>query len=119
MPTKSPFGKSVKILGTKYEILFSTEEQDERLKTCDGYADWTAKRIVVDDFKPDESTWLKLNEYKKKVLRHEIVHAFLFESGLHESSAETNAWAKNEEMVDWIARQHKKLHKAFKKARSL
>ena len=36
----------------------------------------------------------------KKVIRHELVHAFLFESGLS-----VNSWADNEEIVDWIAIQ--------------
>ena len=46
------------------------------------------------------------------MLRHEIVHAFLYESGLDVSSE----WARNEEIVDWIALQTPKLQKAFEEA---
>lgn len=54
---------------------------------------------------------------EKENLRHEIVHAFFNESGLAWSSTNLNkAWAKNEEMVDWIARQGTKLYKAWQDA---
>lgn len=109
----------VSILGTVYSITYTTEDKDERLKTCDGYADWTVKRIVVDNFEPKPNNWEDCGAYKRKVLRHEIVHAFMFESGLHENTCESSAWAKNEEMIDWMARQHEKLHKAFEEAGAL
>lgn len=44
--------------------------------------------------------------------RHEIIHAFLFESGL----AENSEWAQNEEMVDFFAIQFPKLMEVFKNA---
>ena len=56
-------------------------------------------------------TKMKIN----KVKRHEIIHAFLFESGL----AENSAWAQNEEMVDFFAIQFPKLLKAFETAGAL
>ena len=51
----------------------------------------------------------------KETLRHEIIHAFLFESGLQSSSAvlETG-WACNEEMIDYFAIQSPKIFEAFK-----
>lgn len=53
----------------------------------------------------------------KQVLRHEIVHAFLNESGLvYNSNFSMQGWATNEEMVDWIAWNGEKLHKAWKEA---
>ena len=52
--------------------------------------------------------------YRKKTLRHEIMHAFLNESGLSDSSNRfDSAWAKNEEMVDWFAIQSPKIFKVF------
>lgn len=54
---------------------------------------------------------------KKETLRHEIVHAFLYESGLSGSSSKIEGgWATNEEMVDWIAIQANKLIAAWKAA---
>jgi len=55
----------------------------------------------------------------KETLRHEIVHAFLFECGLSACSGYADHWAKNEEMVDWIAIQGPKIHEAWKKAGAL
>lgn len=56
-------------------------------------------------------------EYNKKVLRHEIIHAFLRESGLSGNSMQYDgAWAQCEEMVDWIAIQFPKILKAFQDA---
>ena len=45
----------------------------------------------------------------RKVLRHEIIHAFLNESGLRENSE----WAYNEEMIDWLAIMIPKINKCF------
>ena len=50
-----------------------------------------------------------VDEFRKKVLRHEIIHAFMHESGLGENST----YARDEELVDWIAFQFSKMLKAF------
>ena len=112
--------RKVKVLGTKYKILF-VDENNKRLNACnaDGITDNTTKELIIGYWQQRENSVHDLDEYQKKVIRHEIVHAFLYESGLAESSVSVDSWAKNEEMVDWIARQHKKLHKAFKKAGAL
>ena len=54
--------------------------------------------------------------YQKKVLRHEIVHAFLYESGLWQNAYGSKCWAKNEEMIDWMAIQIPKIQRAYKEA---
>jgi len=57
---------------------------------------------------------------EKCTLRHELVHAFLNESGLMWNSfTPDKAWAKNEEMVDWIAIQSPKLFKVFREVNAL
>lgn len=100
----------VKILGTEYEIIRNAEEKDyPQLKKCDGFTDFSIKKIVVADFDKDESSIDDLEWYKNKVLRHEIVHAFIHESGL----AENCDWARNEEMTDWIAIQFTKMLEVF------
>ena len=55
-----------------------------------------------------------LDSYKKKVLRHEIVHAFLYESGLWNNSGDIRSWGQSEEIADWIAIQSPKIFRAFK-----
>lgn len=68
------------------------------------------------NYKQDPDSVKDLVAYQKKVLRHEIVHAFLYERGLWQNSYGSKCWAQNEEMVDWIAIQEPKLNRAFKEA---
>ena len=102
---------TVKVLGTEYTIKKSNRVEDLGLDHADGYCDHSTKTIVIDTFKNYEGLPDSLgsfDEHEKKVIRHELVHAFLFESGLS-----ANSWAKDEEIVDWIAHQFPKLKDAF------
>ena len=55
-----------------------------------------------------------INEYFLDVtLRHEIIHAFLFESGLHSCSNDIKCLALNEEMIDFFALQYEKINKTL------
>lgn len=111
---------TVSILGTEYSVEFLSEAEEKKLKTCSGFCDWTTKRIVVEKEKETEVDDLeRMEEYTKKVLRHEIIHAFLCESGLDECSGETYCWARNETMVDWFARQGAKIYQAWKEVGAL
>lgn len=77
----------------------------------------TEYRIEIHKVSEDSFMEEKAQEtYRKKTLRHEIMHAFLNESGLSDSSNRFDgAWAKNEEMVDWLAIQAPKIFSTFKK----
>lgn len=113
--------KKVKILGTDYtlrKVNFGEDEFMERMK-FGGYCDGTAKEIVVLNIKtlPDFANDPKevIERKEKETLRHEIIHAFFNESGLGWNSLPVEqAWAKNEEMVDWFAIQFPKMLKVFK-----
>lgn len=109
-------GKVVHILGTAYRILIIEESDYRFTRDADGWCDTQAKEILLFNFKQDPNSVKDLVAYQKYVLRHEIVHAFLYESGLWSNSVRGECWAKNEEMVDWIAIQEPKLNKAFKEA---
>lgn len=103
----------INVLGTEYTI--TQTHNDPRMENIDGFCDETTKEIFVetyegDDGKPGVKT--KLDVQRKKNVRHELVHAFLFECGL----AENSPWAQNEELVDWIAIQGPKLYKAWLEA---
>lgn len=105
---------TVDILGTEYTVCLDVDEKDDvRLRKVDGYMDHSVRKIVVAKMEPDEQSLEDLRMYAKKVLRHEIIHAFLVESGLRESSGKAGSWAQNEEMVDWIAIQFPKILKVF------
>lgn len=105
----------VNILGSEYNLTVCTEDEESRLNGCDGFCDETSKEIFVESYekgKDNPHCKLNLSVQINKVKRHEIIHAFLFESGL----AENSSWAQNEEMVDFFAIQFPKLLKAFKDA---
>lgn len=112
--------QSVNILGTEYRIEIHKVSDDEYLKDnrLSGYCAEDSKIIVIADMS-EKDYFQNMDEeeqkiYRKRVLRHEIIHAFLNESGLSDSSNRyTGAWAKNEEMVDWFAIQSPKIYKSF------
>lgn len=116
----------VNILGTPYEIVVKKYDEDEAFdrRSIDGYCDTYAKKVVVCDLKTSEDWEHEEKETieicQKQILRHEIVHAFLSESGL-QSSAHKNdrSWSYNEEMVDWIALQGEKIYKAWQEANAI
>ncbi|MFA5378481.1 MAG: hypothetical protein WC455_22190, partial [Dehalococcoidia bacterium] len=104
----------VNILGTEYTIRHAKDEECPLLGGSGGICDTSTKTLwVKDNGDPTPDTKQNLAEVEKKVLRHEIIHAFMYESGLAENSNDIDQWAENEEIIDWIAIQHKKLHKAF------
>ena len=112
--------KTVRILGTPYDLVFIPDDSPcFEDKECDGYIDVTTKQITIAIFEPDKNSVANLDEYQKQIMRHEITHAFLYESGLWGNSNACEYWALNEEMVDWFALQHNKLHAAFEKAGAL
>ena len=109
----------VNVLGTVYtiEILSSADDRYLKEMSCDGYCDKTSKRIVVRA--EDETNELENYEvYKKTCLRHEIIHAFLFESGLQQNFKHEQ-WGHDETMIDWFAVQFPKLQKVFEQASCL
>lgn len=117
-PMKTIRGE-IDVLGTKYTIIEATEKLDPKLDGLCGYCDDSAKICVVKELPPkserDNTFKEDLNYCQKQTLRHEITHAFLFESGL----AQCCGWAVNEEAVDWIARQFPKMVEAFKDVNAL
>ena len=110
---------SIDILGTEYSIVFADFGKDETAKKCQlcGYTSKLTKKITIINAKsiyPDDSDE-ECREMEKETIRHEIVHAFLYESGLDSSTQGGTAWAENEEMIDWIAIQGAKIYAAWQK----
>lgn len=116
---------TVNVLGSAYEIKIKNYNDDKffELLKANGYCSSSERSIVLLNMAtyPDweaESDFV-CDHQMKKTLRHEIVHAFLNESGLGPNSSESDAWARNEEMVDWIALQGPKIYKAWQEAGAL
>ena len=106
----------IDILGTKYHIIKTDKTNEKRLEHSWGFVDYNTKQIYIDTdllIETDESC-KNLKYFESKVIRHEILHAFLYESGLRENSFDVRGWAENEEMVDWFAIQSPKIFKIYK-----
>lgn len=118
--TENKSVKVVNVLGTEYRIEEHKVSEDEYLKEnrLSGYCGEESKLIVIADMSEKEF-FANMDEkeqeiYRKKTLRHEIIHAFMNESGLSDSANHFNgAWSKNEEMIDWFAIQSPKIFKTF------
>lgn len=111
----------VNVLGTTYEIIVKRYDEDEAFewRSIAGYCDGLKKEIVICDMHTykgwEHEDEKSVEAFQKEVTRHEIVHAFFNESGLCDCSNEVGgAWARNEEMVDWIALQGVKIYNAWK-----
>lgn len=108
----------INILGTEYTLDIRPRADDQGLEESDGYCDESIKLLSVADFSLEPykvDSKKNLLAAQMKVMRHEIVHAFLCESGLSECSD----WAQNEELVDWFAIQGPKIYKAWQEAGAL
>lgn len=101
--------RKIDILGSKYTVEFKSVKEDDFLERCDGYFDKTSKKIVVGK-KTDDCELDCFEQYQKKVLRHEIVHAFMYESGLADNW-EHKRMGQEETVVDWFAIQLPKITK--------
>lgn len=110
----------VNILGTTYRIIEEEDGTDPKLKENDGYCDSSSKKIVLLIYSDDVMNKEDMEQVRKQVMRHEIIHAFLCESGLEANAGvPTTGWATNEEMVDWIAIQFPKILEAFQQCKCI
>lgn len=88
---------------------------DSVVRECDGYCDKSSHKIVINTENGDLDDFPR---YQKQCLRHEIIHAFMFESGLG-ANWEHKPIGQEETTVDWIAVQFPKLLEVFEKAGAL
>ncbi len=120
------FPETVWVLGTLYKITQKTIDEDKMFTATDGgqvcgYCNSTTHEIVLldlwscDMFKNYSDAEI-IAEMTHNV-EHEIVHAFFGESGLADNSNTVPSWAVNEEMVDWIALQGRKIVAAWDEVR--
>lgn len=105
---------SVNILGTPYSVERKDYKEDLLLEKYEGYCDKTNKRIVLGRLRPEDDS-MDVKAEESRLLRHEIVHAFMYESGLDENSD----WGTDETLIDWIAIQFPKIEKAIESGRHI
>lgn len=101
----------VTVLGTEYQIIRNATVSEYPIleSQADGFCDFSTKKIVISEMKPDDYSMKNLEIYEEKVIRHELVHAFMYESGLDVNSE----WGRDETLIDWIAIQFPKMAKLF------
>lgn len=99
---------TVDILGTTWKI----KKKKLHDMNLDGWTDYTKKVIVL-----RSDNYHKLGDFEaniRKQLRHELIHAFLGESGLQSNFEHCTQFGHDETMVDWFAIQYPKIQKVYK-----
>ena len=95
--------RKINVLGATYKIE-EIKEQDKFMidnNLC-GYCEFYEKKMQ----------YLLVIKELHEIEQHELIHAFLYECGLNDSSD----WARNEELIDWLAIQLPKINVLFEKA---
>lgn len=95
----------VDILGTKYRLI----ENAQLDKDVDGQCAFYGKEIhirPVEQLLDGEGTTTERHARRKEVIRHEIAHAYLYESGL-------TTLAQDETLVEWLATTFPKMMQTF------
>ena len=105
--------KTFDVLGSPWELYTGTVEEYPLLDEMDGYTDHSAKCIVVRE-KTDDCQVLNFEWCQNKIIRHEIIHAYLYESGLDGCMDLVKGIGGHpEQLVDWIAIQFPKIMKTY------
>ena len=101
----------VNILGAEWMYEHIAYEEDETpVSDVGGYCDFTARRIVV--YKPPKDATVRNTEVAShETARHEVIHAYLYESGLGEEIHGVRG--HDEQFIDWFAKQYPKMKKTF------
>lgn len=110
---------SVSIMGTAWTLVSRSKADDKKLLELAGYTDPTKRMIVLLDEDADDWSVADLHASLQATIRHELIHAFLYECGLWADSANAEHWAMNEEMIDWFALKLPAIEKACKDANAM
>ena len=111
----------VDVLGVPYSVNITPEADDPKLESMDGYTDSSIKRIVISDVhrRPEDPENVQDQDwFQRNIIRHELIHAFMFEAGLAENWAHRD-YGQEETTVDWLAHLFPKMLSAFQQADAL
>lgn len=99
--------RTINVLGQNYKIYFQNYGKSFDEMGCSGWTCWDTKKIKVCN--------TNCPMYDKKVIRHEILHAFLFESGLqNQMTVKPSEMIHDEQMIDWWAIQFPRIYEVYK-----
>jgi hypothetical protein len=122
MKTYKNTGVYVSILGSEWLVCLVDRTSDSRFDklNADGFCDYTTKSIYVANYpgqgKPGSEDY-SIGDGRvqiKHCIAHEIVHAFMFESGLAADWEHPSNFGQDETVIDWIAWQSPKIIEALK-----
>ena len=99
--------QKISVLGTEYLV----EPRELKEENIDGFTDTSCKLIVIRS--DNENGMEDFEALQKKQLRHEIIHAFMAESGLQSNWQHIEQFGHDETTVDWFAIQSPKIFKAY------
>lgn len=103
------------ILGSEWTIEYRNVDIDPILQDGNGgYTDPSINLIVISN-KGNDDDVADFSKIQKRYLRHEIIHAFLYESGMGPNFTHPQ-FGHDETYVDWIAIQFPKILEVFKEA---
>lgn len=111
---------SIKILDTEYTIYVDNNRDYLDTLSADAVTNEIGKTIHIYNAFLNIEENDKFNEkIFKNELRHEIIHAFIYECGLTTNISEDVGWPVSESMVDFWASQYYKIGKIFEDAYSI
>ena len=93
--------KMINILGEEHKVIYE-EETYSNVNKVYGYCDYEKKEIHID----------KNSNVRNETLKHEIIHAMLYESGI-----EFGYYFHNEECVNYFALQLDKINKCVEQGK--
>lgn len=101
LPTK------ISVMGSEFEIIYTTEEEDPTIKGKSGVCYSLLQKIKIDQYIYLDDADGSVAEAEKAskllsllaILRHEIIHAFFFQSGLDSQCS----FAVDEVLIDWLS----------------
>lgn len=102
---EKPENCNINILGSIYRLIFCEMDDNK-----DGETDFTTGKIKIRS--NNDNSVGNFEELQKQIIRHEIIHAFMFESGLG-FNWEHNQYGHEETVVDWFAIQYPKIKNVF------
>ena len=103
------------ILGSEWTIEYRNVDIEPILQDGNGgYTDPSINLIVISN-KGNDNDVADFSKIQKRYLRHEIIHAFLYESGMGPNCTPPQC-GHDETSVDWIAIQFPKILEVFKEA---
>ena len=107
----------IKVLDTDYTIYVDNNRNYLDKFNADAVTDEVAKTIhIYNIFLDVEDNEKSKEEVFKREIRHEIIHAFIYECGLSTNISEEEGWPVSESMVDFWAIQYYKIGKIFEDA---